>query len=134
VHQLVCGVLGGNEKICWVFTQYEKRETRERTSHQGMSLLSLDGKVCVKWRGHSPIFVPSVAVPSKFSFYSNFSRNLESIPKTSTQHILSTSRKHTAVFLVKSFGECCGSAVLTAACYWQSTVFLLRSSCPCRRS
>jgi len=39
--------------------------------------------------------------------------------KTSS-HDLSTSRKHTTGFLVKNFGECCGSTVLTAACYWPS--------------
>ena len=34
---------------------------------------------------------------------------------------LSTSRKHTTGFLVKNFGECCGSMVLTAACYLPSS-------------
>ena len=28
--------------------------------------------------------------------------------------------KHKNEFLVNSFGECCGSTVLTAACYWPS--------------
>ena len=47
-------------------------------------------------------------------------RNLGSMTKTST-HVLLTSRKHATGFLAKSFGECCGSAVLTAACYWPSS-------------
>jgi len=34
---------------------------------------------------------------------------------------LLTSREHTTGFLAKSFGECCGSTVLTAACYWPSS-------------
>jgi len=41
------------------------------------------------------------------------------MPKTFT-HVLSTSRKHTTGFLMKSFGECCGP-VLTTACYWPSS-------------
>jgi len=43
-----------------------------------------------------------------------------SLTKTST-HDLSTSRKHTTGFLVKSCGEFCGCTVLTAACYWPSS-------------
>ena len=39
---------------------------------------------------------------------------------TST-HVLSTSRKHTTGFLVRSFGRYCGNTVLTAACYWPSS-------------
>ena len=35
--------------------------------------------------------------------------------------VLLTSRKHTTEFLVKSFGRCCGSTVLTATCYWSSS-------------
>ena len=42
------------------------------------------------------------------------------MPKTST-YALSTPKKHTIGFLVKSFGECCGSTVLTAACYLPSS-------------
>jgi len=43
------------------------------------------------------------------------------MPKTFT-HIVSTSRKHTTGFLVKSVGECCvcTDTVLTTACYWPS--------------
>jgi len=51
---------------------------------------------------------------------SKFLRNLGSMPKTFT-HVFSTSRKHTNGFLVKSFGECCGSTVLMTACYWPSS-------------
>jgi len=46
-------------------------------------------------------------------------RNLGSVPKTFA-HVLLSLRKHTTGFLVKSFGKCCGSTVLTAACYWPS--------------
>ena len=45
------------------------------------------------------------------------------MPKT-FPHVLSTSRKHSTGFLVKSFGEFCGSTVLTAACYWPSSHFI----------
>jgi len=41
------------------------------------------------------------------------------MPKTFT-HVLSTLRKHTTGFLMKSFGECC-RPVLTNACYWPSS-------------
>jgi len=61
-----------------------------------------------------------VALQIKFSLSSKILRTLGSMPKTST-HALSTSRKHTTGFLVKSFGECCGCAVLTTACYWPSS-------------
>ena len=54
------------------------------------------------------------------SLSSKILRNHGSVLKTSS-HALSTSRKHTPVFLVKSFGNCCGSKVLTAACYWPSS-------------
>ena len=46
--------------------------------------------------------------------------NLRNMLKISS-HALSTSRKHTTWFLVKSFGECCACTVLTAACYWSSS-------------
>jgi len=36
-------------------------------------------------------------------------------------HALSTSRNHTTWFLVKRFGECCVSTVLTPACCWPSS-------------
>jgi len=36
-------------------------------------------------------------------------------------HVLLTSRKHMTRFLVKSFGECCGTTVLMAACYCPSS-------------
>ena len=48
-------------------------------------------------------------------------RNLRSMLKTSS-HALSTSRKHTIGFLVKSFGECSVCTVLTAACYCMAIV------------
>ena len=48
-----------------------------------------------------------------------FSRNLGSMPKT-YRHVSSTSGKCMAGFLVKSFGGCCGSTVLTGASCWPS--------------
>jgi len=48
--------------------------------------------------------------------------------KTSS-HALSTSRKHTTGFLVKSFGERCVSTVLTAACYWPSSHCIPAQTC-----
>jgi len=51
---------------------------------------------------------------------SKFLRNHGSMPKTPTR-ALSTSRKHTTGFFMKGFVECCGSTVLTAACYWLSS-------------
>ena len=64
----------------------------------------------------SAVFVQAVALQCEFSLSSKFLRNLGSMPKTST-HALSTSRKHTTEFIVKSFGKRCVSTVLTAACY-----------------
>jgi len=42
-------------------------------------------------------------------------------------HVLSTSRKHkpTTGFLIKNFGKCCESTVLTAACNWPSSHCIL---------
>jgi len=57
---------------------------------------------------------PAVALQTKFSLFIKFSRNLGRKAKAST-HVLSTSKKHTTRFLVKSFGRCCGSTVLTVA-------------------
>jgi len=62
----------------------------------------------------------AIVLQIKISLSSNLLRNLRSIPITFT-HVLLTSRKHTTGFLVKSFGECCRSTVLTAACYWPSS-------------
>jgi len=62
----------------------------------------------------SAVFVPPVALQNKFPPSSRFLRNLGSMPNT-------ISRNHTTGFLVKSFGECCESTVLTAACYWPSS-------------
>jgi len=68
----------------------------------------------------SAVFILAIVLQTKISLSSKFLRNLGSMPKT-FPHVLSTSRKHTTGFLVKSFRECCGSAVLTAACYWPSS-------------
>ena len=61
-----------------------------------------------------------LALQTEFSLSSTFSRNLGSIPQTSA-HALSISKKRTTGLIVKSFGECCGSTVLTAASYWTSS-------------
>jgi len=66
------------------------------------------------------VFVPVVALQTTHSLSSKSLKHLGSVPKTSSRG-LSTSRKHTTGFLVKSFGECYVSTVLTAACYWQSS-------------
>jgi len=65
------------------------------------------------------VFILAIAVQTKISLSSKILRNLGRMPKTFT-HVLSTSRQHTAEFLVKSFGKCCGSIVLTPDCYWPS--------------
>ena len=61
----------------------------------------------------------AVALQTKLSLSNKFSRNLGSMPKTST-HVLSTSRKHTTGVFVKIAGGCCRCTVLKAACYWLS--------------
>ena len=66
------------------------------------------------------VFVPAVALQAKFHSPAKFLRNLGSMLKTSS-HVLSTSRKHTTGFLVKSFEEFSVRTVLTAACYWPSS-------------
>jgi len=71
------------------------------------------------WIIRSAVFIPPIVLQTKISLSSKFSRNFGSMPKTFT-HVLSTSRKHTTGFLMKSFGECCGP-VLTTACYWPSS-------------
>jgi len=60
------------------------------------------------------VFILAIVLQAKFL------RNLGSMPKT-FKHVLSTSRKPTTGFLVKSFGKRCGSTVLTTACYWLSS-------------
>jgi len=59
-------------------------------------------------------------------------RNLGSMLKTSS-HALSTSRKHTIGFLVKSFVECCVCTVLTAACHCTAVASLYSCSEVCLR-
>ena len=66
----------------------------------------------------SAVFVAVVALQNKFPLSSKFSRNPGSMPST---HVLSTSGKYMAGFLVKSFGGCCWSAVLMSASCWQSS-------------
>ena len=70
--------------------------------------------------GTQCIFRPCRSNTDHTSLSSKILRNLGGTLKTSSR-TLSTSRKHTTGFLVKSFGECCVSTVLTAACYWPSS-------------
>ena len=65
----------------------------------------------------SSVFIVAVALQTKPSISSKFSANFRSVRKISI-HVLSTSGKYMTGFLVESFGECCGSTVLTVACYW----------------
>jgi len=62
----------------------------------------------------SAVFILAIVLQAKFL------RNLGSMPKT-FKHVLSTSGKHTTGFLLKCYGERCGSTVLTTACYWLSS-------------
>ena len=66
------------------------------------------------WMMPSAVFILAIVLQAKFL------RNLGSMPKT-FKHVLSTSGKHTTGFLVKCYGERCGSTVLTTACYWLSS-------------
>jgi len=126
-------VLGGHQKMGKVVWScpYTTWETRVNAPTTGASLPWASSEKCmlcalkkddVKW------FNRSRMMPVRFSSWryhyapdfhspSSFLRNLECMPKTFT-HVLSTSRKYTTAFLVKSFGECCGRTVLTVACYW----------------
>jgi len=112
---------------------HKKGDRSELTNYRGISLLSIPGKVYAKhlkqdaekllnqnWMIPSAVLVPDVALQTKFSLSSKFSKNLGSMPWTSA-HVLSTSRKHTTGFLVKNFWRCCGSTVSTAACYCVSS-------------
>ena len=76
------------------------------------------------WRISSAVFVMALAPQNKFSLFSEFSRYLRSMPKTSTQ-VVSTLRKHTTGFIGKSLRECSGSTVLAAACYCLLAVWSL---------
>jgi len=66
------------------------------------------------------VFVTTVAVHNIFPLSSKFWRYPGSMPKTNT-HVLLTLGKYMALFLVKSFGGCCGSTVLTGAYCWPSS-------------
>ena len=65
-------------------------------------------------------FRPGHSTTDQISLSSKFLINVGSMPETST-NALSASTKHTTGFLVKTFGECYGSQVLGAACYWPSS-------------
>ena len=79
----------------------------------------------------SAAFVGGVALQNKFPLSSKFSRNPGSMPKTHT-HVLSTSVKYMARFLVKSFGGVAGVRCWRLPLAGrQVTVFLLRRLCSC---
>jgi len=83
-------------------------------------------------------FVPAVAPQKKFLLSRKYSRNHGNMSKTYT-HVLSAWGNYMARFLVKCFGWCCGSTVLTRSSCWrpadrQVTAFLFRRLRPCRRS
>jgi len=67
----------------------------------------------------SAIFVLPVALQTKVSLSRKFSRNLGSLPKMSPRFCLL--REYVRPGPGKSFAECCGSTMLTAACYWPSS-------------
>jgi len=73
--------------------------------------LKLDDIQCCFRRGRS--------TTEQISILQQISRHPESMPKTST-HVLSTSGKHMAGFLMKSFWGRCGSTVLTGTSCWPS--------------
>ena len=64
----------------------------------------------------SAVFVPAIAIKTTFHSPAQILRNLGSMLKTSSP-ALSTTRKHKTGLLLKSFGECCVSTMLTSACY-----------------
>ena len=96
-------------------------------NYWGISFLNHPGKVHVKclverWR---EIIEPKLdgtqcgfrglSTTEQNSTLQQFSRNLGSMQKTNT-HVLSKSGKCMTGFLVKNFGQCCWSMVLTAVC------------------
>jgi len=93
--------------------------TRQKGSKHCPPCPVTEASLSSAWKIPSAVFVLVVAIQAIFSFSSKFLKNPGSMPKTST-YVLSTSRKHMTGFLMKSSGECCGSTVLTAACYWPS--------------
>ena len=144
------GVLEGTERLANWSSPYTTRETWVNAPTSGVSLCLASQEECMpsslqkgkakklKQSRGTPygVFVAPAALQNKFPLSSKFSRNPGSLPKTYT-HVLSTSGKYIAGFLVKSFGGCCAS---TVRCWWvplagrQVTVFLLRRLCPCRRN
>jgi len=64
-------------------------------------------KLKQSWRAPSAVFVAPAALQNKFALSSKISINPGSLPKTHT-HILPTSGKYIAGFLVKSIGDVAG--------------------------
>ena len=101
--------------------------------YRSISLFNLQGKVFVKCldkrcretnepklKDSQCGFRPGRSTTDQIFTLQQIFENHGSMPTTST-HFLSTSRKHMSELLVKSFGDCCESTVLTAACYWSSS-------------
>jgi len=94
---------------------HQEGDSREITKCRSPSAVNLPEKVydkCLnKWcSGRS-------STDQIFTLQKIFRENLGSKPEASA-YVLSNSRQHSTGFIVKRFGECCGSTVLTAACYW----------------
>ena len=62
-------------------------------------------------------FHPGHSIQTKIPLSSKFLRNLGVCQKLSNTYFVDLEKAYDR-FLVKSFGECCGSTVLTTACYW----------------
>jgi len=115
----------------WVIIPIHRKEDRRKCiKYRGISFLSLCGKVyakCLEERCREKFesklddihFRSGRSTTDQiYTLQQIFEKSC--MPKTST-HVLSASRKHTTGFLVKSFGECCWSTVLTVASYWPSS-------------
>ena len=73
-------------------------------------------------------FCPGRSVTDQIFALQQFSRNLGSIPSIC---VVDMEKAYNRGFLGKSFRECCGSTVLTAAFIGrQVIVFVLRRLCP----
>ena len=107
---------------------HKKGYRSEWTTYRSIFLLSLPGRVHAKmprkyWAKTEWYPVRFLSLPQHseqlFSF-SKFSRNPGCMPKP-YRHVLSTSGRYMAGFLVKRFGGCCENTVLTGASCWASS-------------
>ena len=119
------GVLEGHRKIGRLTVPVHTRETEVNAPTTTVyfclasqeecmpSSLKNDKAIQLKQSLRIPnaVYVTPVALQNKFSFSSKFSKNPGSLPKKHT-HVVSTSRKYMAGFLVKSFGGFDGCLLL----------------------